>query len=231
MDVSLPQCQQESTSAAEQQEAKPSYLNEALEDEKHVEATKLPSQVTSLTYSQLEGLILDPDTNANQNGKDKAEIPAVEFSRPSSQTHMESSQNILPTSVVALCSCTSASNERKENSQCYLEGDHEPKHKECNDMAAADVTTVMKEEGVVSPPKKKQCMGKCVFTLKGFSCQRNVKIGKRTMEDDVQKCNNTVHDGSNIYLFISLSVPAERATEQSETEVQSQPINGPEVSR
>lgn len=51
------------------------------------------------------------------------------------------------------------------------------------------------------------------------------------MEDDVQKCNNTVHDGSNIYVFISLALPAERATEQSEIVVQSQPINGPEVSR
>lgn len=51
------------------------------------------------------------------------------------------------------------------------------------------------------------------------------------METDVQKCNNTVHDGSNIYVLISLSVPAERATEQNETEGQSQPINGPEVSR
>lgn len=51
------------------------------------------------------------------------------------------------------------------------------------------------------------------------------------MEDDVQKCKNTVHDGSNICVFISLSVSAERAPEQSEAEVQSQPINGPEVSR
>lgn len=51
------------------------------------------------------------------------------------------------------------------------------------------------------------------------------------MEDDVQKCKNSVHDGSNICVGISLSVSAERATEQSEAEVQSQPINGPEVSR
>lgn len=217
----------------------PSCLNKALEDQKHEEATKLPSPdvsgsvttVTSLAYSQLEGLVLDPDTNANQNGKDKAEITTVEFSRSSSQTHMESPQNILPASVVALGSCTSASNERNENSQCYLEGDREPKYKGCNDMATADVPTVMKEEEVGLPPKKKQRMGKCVLTLKGFSYQRNVKIGKSTMETDVQKCNNTVHDGSNIYVLISLSVPAERATEQNETEVQSQPINGPEVSR
>lgn len=203
MDVTSLEGQQESTSAAENQEAEPSCLNKALKDETHVEATKLPSQdvsgnattVTSPTYSQIEGLVLDPDTNANQDGKDKAETPTVEFSGSSSQTHMESPQTILPGSVVVLGSCTSASNEKKENSQCYLEGDHETKHKESNDMATADVLTVMEEEEVVLPPKKKQRMGKCVLTLQGFCCQRNVKIGKRTMEDNMQKCNNTVHDG------------------------------------
>lgn len=78
---------------------------------------------------------------------------------------MESPQDLLPASVVALGSCTGASNERSENSQCYLEGDHETKHQGCNDMATADVPTVMKEEEVELPPKKKQRMGKCVLTL------------------------------------------------------------------
>lgn len=196
MDVTLLQCQQESTSAAEHQEAEPSCVHKALEDETNVEATKLPSQdvsgnattVTSLTYSQLEGLLLNPDTNANQNGKDEAETPTVEFSRSSSQTHMESPQKILPASVVFLGSCTSASNEKKVNSQCYLERDHETKHKGCSDMVKADILTVMEVEVVGLPPKKKQRMGKCVLTIKGFNCQRNVKIWKRTMEDDVQKC-------------------------------------------
>lgn len=64
-----------------------------------------------------------------------------------------------------------------------------------------------------------------------FSCQKYVKISKGTTGSDVQKWNNTVHDGSNMYVFISLSAPVEGATEQSETEVQSQPRNGPEVSR
>lgn len=156
----LPQCQQASTSAAEQQEAEPSCLNKALEDEKHIAATKLPSQdvdgnvttVTSLTYSELEG-------------KDKVEIPAVEVSRSSSRTNMESPQNILPAAVAALGSSTSASNERKENSQRYLEGAHESKHKGCSDMATADVPTVMEEEEVALPPKKKQRMGMCVAIL------------------------------------------------------------------
>lgn len=51
------------------------------------------------------------------------------------------------------------------------------------------------------------------------------------MEDDVPKCNNTMHDGSNVYVFALVSAPAERATDQCETKVQSQPIKGPEVSR
>lgn len=168
MDVTLLQCHQESTSAAEHQEAEPSCLHKALEDETNVEATKLPSQdvsgnattVTSLTYSQGEGLLLNPDTNANQNGKDEAETPTVEFSRSSSQIHMESPQNILPASAVFLGSCTSASNEKKVNSQCYLEGDHETKHKGCSDMLKGEVLTVMEVEEVGLPPKKKQRMGK-----------------------------------------------------------------------
>lgn len=187
MDVTLPKHQQESTPAPEHKQAEPSCLKET-----DVEAKKLPSQdvsghvttVTSLTYSQLEGVMLDPDTNANQNGKDQAETPRVEFSRSSSPTHVESPQNIFPASVVALGSCISGSNEKKENAHCYLEEDQENEHKGCTDMATADVTTVMKAEEAGLPPKKKQCMGKCVLTLKGFFCQRNVKISKRTKEDD-----------------------------------------------
>lgn len=157
MDATLLQA---STSAAEHQEAEPSCLSKALEDEKHVEATKLPSQdvgghvttVTSLTYSELEG-------------KDKVEIPTMEVSRSSSQTNMESPENILPTSLVALGSSPSASDERKENSQCYLEGAHESKHKGCSDTATADVPTLMEEEEVALPPKKKPRVGMCVAIL------------------------------------------------------------------
>lgn len=169
MDATLPQ---ESASAAGHQEPEPSCLNQALEGEKHAEATKLPPQdvsgdvttVTGLAYSQLEGPGPPPDTDANQNGQDPMETPAVEFSCSSSQTHGESPQDALPTPVGALGSCTRASMEKRENSQCYLEGDDETKHKEPNDVATADVPAVMEEEEeVASPPKKKRRLGKCVL--------------------------------------------------------------------
>lgn len=75
---------------------------------------------------------------------------------------MESPQNILPASVVFLGSCTSASNEKRVDSQCNLDGDCETKHKGCSDMVKADILTVMEVDEVGLPPKKKQRMGKCV---------------------------------------------------------------------
>lgn len=39
-------------------------------------------------------------------------------------------------------------------------------------MVTGDVPTGVKEEDVALPPKKKQCVGKCALTLKGFSRQR-----------------------------------------------------------
>lgn len=161
MDTTLPQHQPDSNSAAGHQDA---------EDGIHEVATKLPSQdvsgtvttVTSVSNSQLEGLVVDPDTNANQNGQ--AEIGSVEQSGSPSQTQTDSPQNILPTFAVALGSCTSVSNGEKENSLCYLEGDQETNKKRCNNTALADVTPVINEEEAVSPPKKKQHVGMCVLT-------------------------------------------------------------------
>lgn len=161
MDATLPQHQPESNSAAGHQDA---------EDGTHEEATKLPSQdvsetvttVTSLTNSQSEGLAVDPDTNAKQNGQ--AEIGSVEQSGSPSQTQTDLPQNILPTFAVALGCCTSASNEEKEHSQCCLNGDQETNKKRCNDTALADVTPVINEEEALSPPKKKQHVGMCVLT-------------------------------------------------------------------
>eukprot|EP00066_Takifugu_rubripes_P021496 XP_011610762.1 PREDICTED: uncharacterized protein LOC105417633 [Takifugu rubripes] len=178
VDATLPQHQPDSNSAAGHQEA---------EDGIDEGATKLPSQdvrgtvttVTSVTNSQSEGLAVDPDTNANQNGQ--AEIGSVEQSGSPSQTQTDVPQNILPTLAVDLGSCTSASNGEKENSLCDLEGDEETNNKRCNDTALADVTPVINEEEAESPPKKKQRV--------------------------------------------------ERAAEQSGTEVQPQPTNGPEDSR
>lgn len=161
MDATLPQHQPDSNIAAGHKEA---------EDGIYEGATNLPSQdvsgtvttVTSLTNSQSEGLAVNPDTNANQNGQ--AEIGSVEQSGSPSQTQTDLPHNILPTFAVALESCTSASNGEKENSQCYLEGDEETNNKRCNDTALADVTPVINEEEAVSPPKKKQCVGMCVLT-------------------------------------------------------------------
>lgn len=117
---------------------------------------------TSVTNSQLEGLAVDPDTNANQNGQ--AEIRSVEQSGSPSQTQTDLPPDTLSTIAVTLGSCTSASNGEKENSLCYLEGDEETNNKRCSDTALADLTPVINEEEAVSPPKKKQCVGMCVLT-------------------------------------------------------------------
>lgn len=149
MDVTLPQCQQE-PAAAGQREAEASCLHKTLEAEKHVvEETLLPSQnvsgnvtsATSRTYSQREEPILDPETNANQTGKDKVEIPTVEFGRSSSQRHKESPQNILPACVLALGSCASASSEKKENFQFALRQIMKP-----NNMSAMMWLQVMSQQ-------------------------------------------------------------------------------------
>lgn len=116
---------------------------------------------TGLADSHPEGFVVDAETNEDQ--KDKEEIP-VECSPPPSQTHVGSPQNILPTSAEALGSRESASNGGKENSQCYLEGDHESMHKGCCGTALADATAVTKGEEVASPLKKKQRMGTGTLT-------------------------------------------------------------------
>lgn len=154
-------------------QAEPPCPDQTLEDEKPVEATKLPSQdgngpatVTGLTNSQLEGVNIDPGSNENQDGKEKAEVPALVCGTSPSQEHMDSPQNLSSTSAVALGPCTSALNEGKENPQCNLERDPETKQEGDGEMALADVTAVteQEEEEELLPPKKKQRMGMCAQT-------------------------------------------------------------------
>lgn len=168
MDAALPQL--EPASSEGHHEAEPPCLDQTLEDEKPVEATKLPSQdgsghattVTGLTKSQLEGVSIDPGSNENQDGKEKAEVPAMVCGTSPSQAHIDSPQNLSSTSAVALGPCTSALNGGKENPQCNLEGDPENKQEGGSDVTLADVTAVTEEEEEeLLPPKKRQRMGMC----------------------------------------------------------------------
>lgn len=239
VDATLPECQQESTSAVVNHRAEQSSLikqNTAAE-EKTAEATKNSSNdvcdnavearhkapITNLNNdSHLKGFVVYEANNAKKAVKDNEEIMTAEHTGSTSQRFTDQFQIFLPDSEEADGPCATALDEHLD------EREDDTSHRECSNLSMADVLQMTEDPELISG-KKKRRMGMCSLNWKERSHFLNTKKSEneqsRKEEVDDQKCNSGDHmaqEESTASPLMSLSIPAGSVKEQNDAEVQPQ---------
>lgn len=244
MDATPLQCHQESTTVSTQQHqaAEQSCLTkqDPATEGKHAEASNVIAKAfeeqeeTTVANpnkdSQLEGVIVHTDNDANKN---KEEITAEESNRAPSETCTDQIHFFLPTSGDRDRSCATGSEEQlcareEENSQCNLDRNQETDQEESSsNVYMADVKEIKKEAAAGLPAKKKRRMGMCGLTEKErshFLQTAKRENGQNRLERvEKQICNNTadlVDQEDIISSPPSLPIPVGSATEQAEIKLQ-----------
>lgn len=164
--------------------------------------------------SQLKGLKVDADNDANKSGKDKEEMTACTDQLQVLQISQEGDAAALEDQPGA-----------EENSECNFEKNQDVSQEEPSDVGMTDVKETTKETAAGIPAKKKRRMGMCGLTERERShfLQTQKRENGQTGPERVGKqiCNNSAELAAQEEVISSVSsVPVGNVTEQEKAEMQ-----------
>ncbi|XP_034388049.1 uncharacterized protein LOC117730437 [Cyclopterus lumpus] len=179
--------------------------------------------------SQLKGLKVHADNDANKSGKDKEEMTAEECNASPSQTCTDQLQ-VLQISQEGDDAALEDQPGAEENSECNSEKNQDVSQEEPSNVDMTDVKETTKERAAGIPAKKKRRMGMCGLMERERShfLQTQKRENGQNGPERVGKqiCNNTAdlvaQEEIISSLSSSLSVPVGNVTEQEKAEMKLQ---------